>query len=137
MNARLLLLVPLLVFASGCDPTTVQTLHEAGFARTQTQAAVNAQYPAPASRVSIDLNGSPASLWPYTGEKLDGNASDPVNLIFAGEADPVAVRNASWPSTAIARRSGSRRSLRSTPAGPTRSAVSRRPTSTAKAGPAA
>lgn len=96
MNSKLLLLVPLLVVASGCDPTSIEAFHQAGFERAggTESAAVNAKYPAPAGRVAIDLNGSPASLWPYTGEKLDGNASDPVNLVFVGEADPVAVRNA-------------------------------------------
>ena len=95
MNARLFLLTALLVLASGCDKNPlVGTLHEQGFARTQTNTDAAASYPAPADRVAIDINGSPASLWPYTDEKLDGVASDPVNLIFAGEADPVAVRNA-------------------------------------------
>jgi len=90
-------LVLLLVVTAGCDVGSVNALKQSGFARLGTERAattVSAAYPAPAGRVPVDLGGAQASLWPYTGEGLDGVGSDPVNLVFLGEADPVAVRDA-------------------------------------------
>ena len=89
----------LLVVTSGCDVESVNAFKQAGFARgsadaQQAKTTVSAAYPAPAGRVTVDLGGAEASLWPYTGERLDGVGSDPVNLVFLGEADPLAVRNA-------------------------------------------
>ena len=68
-----------------------------GVAPDVAQAAANASalgYPAPAAHVTLPLGGSTVGFWPYTGAGLDGSASDPVNLIFVGQADPVAIRNA-------------------------------------------
>lgn len=49
----------------------------------------------PAGLVPIDLGGGKtATIWPYTGESLNGVPSDPVNLIFLGKADPVRIRAA-------------------------------------------
>jgi hypothetical protein len=48
----------------------------------------------PAGLVPVTFGGSRLSLWPYTGESLDGTPSDPVNLIFAGNTDPVRIRAA-------------------------------------------
>ncbi|MCI0435162.1 MAG: hypothetical protein L0271_16215 [Gemmatimonadetes bacterium] len=33
-------------------------------------------------------------LWPFTGSDLQGTASDPINLLFTGRADPRAIRTA-------------------------------------------
>jgi hypothetical protein len=98
-------LLGLLALTAGCekalDPDLSQALHEAGFARgtapdparAAAQAAAHG-YPAPAAHASLSLGGSNVGFWPYTGAGLDGSASDPVNLIFVGDADPVAIRNA-------------------------------------------
>lgn len=48
----------------------------------------------PSGLVTVSDNGSSLTLWPYTGTSFDGVGSDPVNLLFVGEADPVAVRDA-------------------------------------------
>jgi hypothetical protein len=48
----------------------------------------------PAELVTVDFGGSHLTLWPYTGPSLDGTPSDPVNLIFAGNVDPVKIRAA-------------------------------------------
>jgi len=106
--ARCALLLGLLAVTAGCekalDPVLNETLHTTGIARATNGAAPDAAqaaataaasgYPAPATRVPLALGGSTVALWPYTESGLDGNASDPVNLIFVGAADPVAIRNA-------------------------------------------
>ena len=49
----------------------------------------------PSGLVPVDLGGGKtATIWPYTGESLNGVPSDPVNLIFLGKADPVRIRAA-------------------------------------------
>jgi len=106
--ARGTLLLSLLAVTAGCekalDPTLREGLRGLGLERTgngatldATQAAATAAargYPAPANRVPLALGGSTVGLWPYTGSGLDGTASDPVNLVFVGAADPIAIRNA-------------------------------------------
>ena len=42
--------------------------------------------PAPASLVSLDLGGAVEAVWPYTSADLSATPSDPLNLVFAGEA---------------------------------------------------
>jgi len=49
---------------------------------------------APAGVVEVPLGGGNVRLWPYTGQSFDGVASDPVNLLFIGKADPIAIRDA-------------------------------------------
>jgi hypothetical protein len=48
----------------------------------------------PAGVLAVSLGTETLNLWPYTAESMDGNPSDPVNLIFAGNADPVRIRAA-------------------------------------------
>jgi len=48
----------------------------------------------PLDLVTIDCFGQDLTFWPYTGAKLDGDPMDPVNLIFAGNADPLQIRAA-------------------------------------------
>jgi hypothetical protein len=49
----------------------------------------------PTGLVPIDVGGGrTATIWPYTGESLNGVPSDPINLIFLGKADPVRIRAA-------------------------------------------
>ena len=49
---------------------------------------------APADLVTVDCFGQDLTFWPFTGAKLDGVPMDPVNLIFAGNADPLQIRAA-------------------------------------------
>ncbi|HMI30611.1 MAG TPA: hypothetical protein VK527_02660 [Candidatus Limnocylindrales bacterium] len=48
----------------------------------------------PAGVLAVSLGSEMLRLWPYTGESMNGIPSDPVNLIFAGNADPVRIRAA-------------------------------------------
>jgi len=50
--------------------------------------------PPPAGVLRLDLADGPLTLWPFTGTDLAGTASDPINLIFVGDADPRQVRQA-------------------------------------------
>src|SRR5262245_60839580 len=48
----------------------------------------------PAGLVDVSLGEERLTIWPYTGTSFDGTPSDPVNLVFAGEADPIQIRAA-------------------------------------------
>jgi len=48
----------------------------------------------PSDLVTVSTDGGSLTLWPYTGSDLAGHASDPVNLVFTGDADPGRVRDA-------------------------------------------
>jgi hypothetical protein len=50
--------------------------------------------PAPEALVSIDVDGHAQKVWPYTSADLTDRPSDPLNLVFAGEADPRQIRAA-------------------------------------------
>jgi len=50
--------------------------------------------PAPSNLVSFDFDGNSYQLWPYTGENFSGTPSDPINLVFVGQADPAQIRAA-------------------------------------------
>jgi hypothetical protein len=51
---------------------------------------------APTPLVGATVAGETRSLWPFTGTDLGAtaHASDPINLIFVGDADPLAIRAA-------------------------------------------
>lgn len=48
----------------------------------------------PSGLVPITVDGRTLNAWPYTGESFGGVPSDPINLVFVGKADPVAIRAA-------------------------------------------
>jgi hypothetical protein len=48
----------------------------------------------PADQVTVDCFGQDLTFWPYTSPSLDGTPMDPVNLVFAGHADPLQIRAA-------------------------------------------
>jgi len=48
----------------------------------------------PADLVTVDCFGRDLTIWPYTSATLDGTPMDPVNLVFAGNADPLQIRAA-------------------------------------------
>jgi hypothetical protein len=50
--------------------------------------------PPPDGLVTADLGGDAVTFWPYTGASFDGQTIDPINLLFAGAADPVRIRAA-------------------------------------------
>lgn len=49
---------------------------------------------APSPLVTITAGGSSFDVWPYTGNDFSGQPADPINLVFAGSADPRALRAA-------------------------------------------
>jgi hypothetical protein len=48
----------------------------------------------PAELVTISHQGQMLTFWPYTGMSFNGSPVDPINLVFAGEADPLQIRAA-------------------------------------------
>lgn len=50
--------------------------------------------PPPAGTVTASLGTESITFWPWTGGSFDGTPSDPVNILFAGPADPVSLRQA-------------------------------------------
>ncbi|HSQ60375.1 MAG TPA: hypothetical protein VLT84_08075 [Acidobacteriota bacterium] len=48
----------------------------------------------PSGVVSVNHDGASLRFWPYTGAGFDGTPSDPVHLIFRGNADPLTLRAA-------------------------------------------
>jgi hypothetical protein len=51
-------------------------------------------YPAPPSLVNVLVGGHDLQFWPFTAGNLNGDPSDPINLVFQGEPNPVAIRGA-------------------------------------------
>src|SRR5262245_1855430 len=88
----------LLLVAAGCDlpPVAPQTPSEPREAVIQAGTDVVRQdgSAVPTGLVTLGSEAGPLSLWPYTGSDLAGHASDPVNLLFTGDADPANIRDA-------------------------------------------
>jgi len=49
-------------------------------------------YPPPAGVVAVRLGAQVERLWPFTGTDFSGVPSDPLNLVFLGDADPRIIR---------------------------------------------
>jgi hypothetical protein len=49
---------------------------------------------APSHLVAVDVASESHLVWPYTGTDFHAHPQDPINLVFAGHADPRNVRNA-------------------------------------------
>ena len=54
----------------------------------------SAEPPAPDQVVTITAAGSALTMWPYSGTNFSGTPQDPINLVFAGHADPRRIRAA-------------------------------------------
>jgi hypothetical protein len=50
--------------------------------------------PAPSPLVTASAGGAAFSFWGYTSTNFSGDRSDPINLIFAGDAGPLSIREA-------------------------------------------
>jgi hypothetical protein len=48
----------------------------------------------PSPLVTVNVGGSALEFWPFTGVDFSGTPQDPINLIFAGQTDPRALRAA-------------------------------------------
>lgn len=57
-------------------------------------AAAQADFSPPSDIATVSLGAETLHLWPYTGSSFDGTPVDPVNVIFAGQADPLQIRAA-------------------------------------------
>jgi hypothetical protein len=68
------------------DPTTLAPVMQ--------PTAAASFVPSPAPLVPIAVPGGSQQIWPFTDGNLDRIPSDPINLIFLGEADPRNVRSA-------------------------------------------
>jgi hypothetical protein len=51
-------------------------------------------YAPPAEIATVSLGSESLRLWPYTGNSFAGTPVDPINVIFAGQADPLEIRAA-------------------------------------------
>jgi len=71
---------------AGDDPADTEELGNAGETITSP--------PSPAELATVSFGGEDVTFWPYTGMDFSGNGSDPINLVFAGEADPLRIRSA-------------------------------------------
>ena len=49
--------------------------------------------PPPATLTTIPVNGTVARIWSYVSDNLE-TPQDPINVVFTGKADPLAIRNA-------------------------------------------
>lgn len=64
-------------------------------ARPSANQAINGnEAPAPAGLVTLALGSQSLTVWPFTGYDFSGTPSDPINLVFTGEADPRQIRAA-------------------------------------------
>ena len=82
-----------LVVASACTDNPTEPQETSGLAAHH-QGRSNDGAPPPAGPVTVELAGQTLTLWPYLGTQLAAPGSDPVNLLFAGQADPRALRAA-------------------------------------------
>ncbi len=74
---------------SGDPLTTTARIADAEFV-----AGPNLGAPPPAGLTLVAAAGGSVRLWPFTGAEVADRPSDPVNLLFTGQADPRAVRAA-------------------------------------------
>jgi len=89
----------LLLAAAGCDRVATDPLEVAyqpreAIIRAGTEVARQDGSAVPSDLVTVSDGAGSLTLWPYTGTDLAGHASDPVNLLFTGDADPARIRDA-------------------------------------------
>jgi len=79
---------------AACSDDNVSTAPR-NAARPSADLSVNGnEAPAPAGLVTVALADQALTVWPFTGYDFTGSASDPINVIFSGEADPRQIRAA-------------------------------------------
>jgi hypothetical protein len=85
------------LLAGGCSDGTLPGVGnpvDVSTSDLQGEGAVSHATQAPSGLVQAGLAGEQLTLWPYTGKNFSGAPVDPVNLIFTGQADPKAIRDA-------------------------------------------
>jgi hypothetical protein len=85
---RTLLALTVAVVATGCGDVLEPENRRAALSSGARGAA------APTSVLAVTAAGATHRIWPYTGVDFTGTPQDPMNLVFAGEADPRNVRAA-------------------------------------------
>lgn len=88
---RIPVALALVVAISACDDNTDPTAHGQDVA-AHTDRGRSRATPAPAGLVTIDPFGRALTLWPFTSADAEATPSDPVNLVFEGNADPREIR---------------------------------------------
>ncbi|PYP68142.1 MAG: hypothetical protein DMD36_13570, partial [Gemmatimonadetes bacterium] len=81
--------VMLLLLAAACDDHSSAPTSP----RVEPPLAARGAAPAPTPLLPVQLPGQTLELWPFTGFGF-GEQSDPVNLIWIGQADPLRLRAA-------------------------------------------
>ena len=81
------------LLAAGCSEERDETLPPTPVSPTKVAAGAASEPDAPSGLVSIALGGESIDVWPFTGSDF-GTASDPLNLVFAGNTDARRIRAA-------------------------------------------
>ncbi|UCC80436.1 MAG: hypothetical protein JSW64_03480 [Candidatus Zixiibacteriota bacterium] len=94
------LITAALMLVTGCDKKAVnsinENLYDESLTSGETVSTPDMANPAapPADLVTVDIGGQSVEFWPWAGSDLSGTPWDPASLIFAGEANPAALRAA-------------------------------------------
>lgn len=91
--ATVLLPILLVGWIAGCSDDSGSILSPAT-PEEEAPAVIATNPPPPAELAVAAFAGEDVTFWPYTGSSFSGEAIDPVNLLFCGNADPVAIRAA-------------------------------------------
>jgi len=81
-----------LVALSACSRDNPSTVEDPGY--MPLLAKGGSEPPPPGGHVVVNIGGNELEFWPYTGKDFSGTPSDPVNLVFVGNVDPVQIRAA-------------------------------------------
>jgi hypothetical protein len=84
--------VGLTVFLTACDDGAADI--GAGITSASAAQSANRSAPPPAPLMPVQAMTGEIVAWPFTGSDVNGTATDPVNLVFSGQADPRQVRAA-------------------------------------------
>jgi hypothetical protein len=78
------------LLAAGCSSRDAVTEPQG----SQTVGSQPSSVAPPAALVTVDKAGQSLSFWPYTSLGLSDTPSDPLNLVFVGDASPADIRSA-------------------------------------------
>ncbi len=84
--------VGLTMFLAACDDGATDIA--GGISPARAAQSANRAAPPPAPLVAIQAMTGEVRAWPFTGSDVHGTATDPVNLVFSGQADPRQIRAA-------------------------------------------
>ncbi len=95
----LVLLAATTVLITACSEETplaptVETSQDDGFFDKSLEIIFESGGAPPADLATVSLGADQLTFWPYTGTTYDGTPVDPINVVFAGQADPLQIRAA-------------------------------------------